>query len=168
MNTVVPGDIPESGLLLEIGYLALAEGYVREGMRIMDALAALQADAPHPRTGRAVGLHISGRSDEAVEQLRTVVAQFPDAVFARALLAVFLHKQGTAAAQEVALSALALDPPAFIVAMLAEVLGEDGAAAHGGAARLEPSGVVATADSHSHDRGTVSTAFPPGFRGGPV
>ena len=162
MQTSTADRPPEADLLLEIGHVALARGFLREGLLIMDGLIELQPDEPHPRTGRALGLHISGRSGEAIEELGGILGRFPQAVFAKALLAVVHHRTGDARARDVALEVLAQDPPAFIAALLKEVLGEDLGDDDIDRRRTGRLGPDQGAEQE------ITTAYPPGMRGKPV
>ncbi len=157
--------LPEADLLLEIGHVALAQGFLREGMLIMDALVELQPEAPHPQTGRALGLHISGRTGEAIDELRGVIGKFPKAMFARALLAVFLRKAGDVSALEIAQDVLTQDPPSFVAELLKDAFGQD----------LdfiefdESDETVSEVTGQGQFAGqSMKTAYPPGMRGKPV
>lgn len=76
--------------LLEIGYLAVDEGWHEHAETIFVALQCCDPGNPHPGIGRALVSHQQGHVDDAVRGLESVLADFPDAVFARSLLAHFL------------------------------------------------------------------------------
>ena len=114
----------EETLLLEIGHLAMTKGLYAEAFEIMEGLVNISPDAPHPRTGRALALFMQGRLLQAAEDLEVTVGIFPDAVFARSLLALFLKKLDDPRAVEVALGALALNPPGFVAKIALEVVNE--------------------------------------------
>lgn len=87
----------DTQLLLEIGYLAVDEGWHEHAESIFLALQRCDPGNPHPRIGQALVSHQQGYVDDSVRGLESVLADFPDAVFARSLLAHFLklaHRPG--------------------------------------------------------------------------
>lgn len=83
--------------LLEIAYLAVDEGWCEFAETIFLALQYCDPGNPHPKIGQALVSHRQGLVDEAVRGLESVLTTFPDAVFARSLLAHFLkqaHRPG--------------------------------------------------------------------------
>ena len=80
--------------LLEIAYFALDERLFDDAGTIFGALAQTRADKPYPRIGLALREYALGERDEAIRGLRGVVADFPDAVFTRSMLAQFLKDAG--------------------------------------------------------------------------
>lgn len=152
----------EAELVLEIGHVAMARGLVDDALRIMDGLIVIEPGLPHPRIGRALSLFLLGQRQLAIESMRETVEIFPDAVFARSMLAWFLKQEGDPMAVEVARSVLERNPPDFVAAIAHEVLG-NGRAFGGG----ESSEVSAESPASSALRkpGERQATFPLGFRG---
>lgn len=149
---------PESEILLEIGHVAMVNGLLDEAYAIMDSLSSIDPDAPHPRTGRALSSFMLGRLQQAIDDLSETVNLFPQAVFARALLARFMKQVGDPTAEDMAISVLEMNPPDFVADIARDVIGEFRSASDASISSNAESG-----DARESVEG--SSAYPPGFRG---
>jgi len=152
--------LPETELLLEIGHVALANGLVEDALAIMEGLALLEPDDPHPRIGRALAHHVSGQRSQAIEDLRETIAHFPNAVFARSLLARFMKMSGLSGWDEVVHEVLSMDPPQFVADLARDLLDEEATVVTSFQAERDIS-----AGSDSGNRAISDQGFPAGFRG---
>ena len=152
---------PEAELLLEIGHVAMAHGFLNDALEIMEGLVSIEPDAPHPRTGRALALFMLGEQELAIEVLQDSIKLFPQAVFARSLLARFLKQIGRPGADEVAREVLAMSPPDFIAEIALNVLGQE---LDSSGAEVKFSAPVTSIADEAIDR-AVEARFPIGFRG---
>jgi cytochrome c-type biogenesis protein CcmH/NrfG len=92
MNTTLNND--ELQLLLDVAYLALDAQMLSEAQTILGALVKVRHDSPHPAIGLALIAYRQQQCADAIARLQQVIALFPNAVFARSLLAMMLKEVG--------------------------------------------------------------------------
>jgi Bacterial type III secretion protein (HrpB1_HrpK) len=97
----------ELGLLVEVGFWALDERQFDDAEAIFSRLAEVQNQNPYPRIGLAMLAYSNGAKDEAIERLRAVLVDHPEAVFTRSLLARFLKENALPGWETYAREALA-------------------------------------------------------------
>jgi len=84
--------------LAETGYLASECGMDEEAERLFACLATMSPGKASPLIGLAIAHSRRGLVDQAINELRTVIAQHPDHEMARAILGVMLaHSRRTGA-----------------------------------------------------------------------
>jgi len=87
-------DDQEFFLILSIAHDAIDAGLLDAAYELHQRLERIRPDNPHPRIGQALVQYVSGQQAEAIDKLRAVLQDFPDAVFTRSLLAKFLKETG--------------------------------------------------------------------------
>ena len=86
----------ELGLLIEVGFWALDERQFDDAEALFARLSEVQRENPYPRIGLAMLAYSGGNRDDAIDRLRGVLRDFPEAVFTRSLLARFMKENGQA------------------------------------------------------------------------
>lgn len=92
MNSQLNND--DLQLLLDVAYLAVDTQMLNEAQAIFVVLAKVRHDSPHPAIGLALIAYRQQQRDEAIARLEQVITRFPNAVFARSLLAMMLKEAG--------------------------------------------------------------------------
>jgi Bacterial type III secretion protein (HrpB1_HrpK) len=113
----------EFDCLLDVGYLALDHQLFEESERLFSVLCTAQTSNPHPRIALALMSFGQQRVAEAIERLEAVLADFPDAVFTRSLLARFMREVGRAGWQSLANEVLCMASDSIAGDMARELLG---------------------------------------------
>lgn len=119
----------ELDVLVEVAHLALDLQLFEQFDALCFAICRLRPDKPYPHIAVALGDYVRGRHREAIDRLHAVLANFPDAVYTRSLLARFMKELGDPGWERFAREALERSSQGVAADMAREVLGENGEAA---------------------------------------
>ncbi|MCC5811364.1 MAG: hypothetical protein JJU06_13420 [Ectothiorhodospiraceae bacterium] len=86
--------------LTETGFLASECGLHAEAEQLLASLAEVKPDIPFPLVGLAIVRARSGRLEQAIDELRRLIARYPDCEIAKASLGMLLVQANQGGAAE--------------------------------------------------------------------
>jgi len=114
----------ELDMLVEVAHLALDLQLFEQFDALTFSICRLRPDKPYPHIAVALGEYVRGRRREAIDRLLVVLANFPDAVYTRSLLARFMKELGDPGWEQFAREALERSSQGVAADLARETLGE--------------------------------------------